>query len=276
MRIFNTLFQKLCIKKRSSLELPYPEPYTVPITYAPEPCTMAEILPEPQKSPAFSNSSASLTFDTLPLLFKQDRDRFTHYSDTSLVMSEPAPTVILPFSKATEITTPEYAQRNIALLVKPKQLSRAVKSLFMWENSIKAVIISMEADMLLSHIRRHEYFILQQWCFQRHIQLGAYMYQSTEHLYVPYPQFDKHASTAFQFYILDTAVADKYSSIKYIMQYLMRVGVDVRTLIPLYIPDAPIQIQQYNCGGYFFREDMCQASVQRNTIRSIDLPFELV
>lgn len=291
MRIFLTLLERLCIKRDKPADLPHPEPYTLPDFYTrtitePEPA-----MPLPPRSYSWTNNPEmnttnrssspekdAKTAEPLPMMYQKDPTRFTHFSNSFAVTTHPMPVVILPLSQMpTTVCAPHTVDRKMALLVTPRNLSKAVKMLFMWEKHLHSVVIAIEIEMLIGYPRTEEYFIVKQWCFTRNIQLGVYLYQARDHIYVPSPRYRSHTPNVFHFYLLDCGTPDKYANIEYMTQYLLQLGINNSSMFPLYLPESQFPIRDHNCGGYFFREDLCRTYVQRTTFLdcSTDLAFNL-
>lgn len=264
MRITERLVKMFYKTNRPRSSLPYPEPYSLPDYYT-QPMTTPPVSPAtPEWAPQSTIESEEPEYNPTPMLYGKDPDRFVHYATCFSLCADPLPIVITPLITMTGLFNAAQVEgRRIALLVTKDNLHRAMRTLFMWETVLQSVLVACELDMLTSFVRGEPYMIIKQWCFTRNIQLGAYVYTKDDHVQVPRPKYRVQNTALFHFYILDSGVQDKYKTIQYMIDYLCRLGIDQRALIPLYLPYAQFPLQEANYGGYFFRKDICNEFFNR-------------
>jgi hypothetical protein len=173
------------------------------------------------------------------------------------------------------VTKDLYAlsEHTFAVVLKPEEIPIYVNQLFTFQHILKSVVIRMSIDMFLSNMRSENVFTISQWCAKRNIQLGCYLTQNDDYLYVPNPSFCRSRVYAFSFHILDSGCVDKYASISDMISYLLRLGIPSHSIAPLYIPMAPYPISQLNMLGYFFRDDLCKHHVERTNQKLHDVAF---
>ena len=290
------LLGKLYKKKEKSVwdeiepkDIPIPEPYYNRMSEQPRNISRSSGFNTSDSDKNGTTSKGNSPIDVpmgkpiipLPVIYTKDKERFVHFANCFAEVSDPLPVVLLTYRSIHLINAPIAQGRRIALILTPRYWDRAIDVLSVFEKKLYGIVMTIEVDMLFSRVRGQDYFILRNWCLQRSIRIGAYIYQGTEHLYVPCPRYDSYLVSCFHFYILDSAVKNKYDSVKYMSSYLHQLGISTTAVVPLYIPDAPISIRDKNYAGYFFRDDLCESNARRlgNTKGEgrarLDLPYFL-
>jgi hypothetical protein len=234
------------------------------------PSQSSEILP----SSPLNGSTIVSCEPSLPVIFQQEANRYMHFSDTHAPNSRPKPIILLTLDKIRDISPKTLLHRHISFVFTPAQLPHAIGKLFLYERSLLAVTLAVEIDCFMSIVRTHEYYVVKQWCFNRSIQLGCYLYQTKEKIFVNQPRFNAVNASAFHFHILDTCAEDKYNSIQDISNYIQQIGVPSNRIVPLYIPHAPTPIKLKNYMGYFFRSDLCHSAHNRKRY-AVDIAYKL-
>lgn len=210
-------------------------------------------------------------------LFSTESNRFNHFSDKVYpsALAKPAPRPLLTKKRFLDWLHIHSLTLNGGDTASKKSIVKSIApSIVFHERDIKeaqlfiqqysryfyAVFVSFEIDLLYSVSRMEHVFLLRNWCALHNIHFGAYVYQISEHVYVPNPSYKSQftgtefAKPCFDFYIVDAVVPDSYHALKYIITYLFQSGVPSRSIYVHYLFSARVDIQSLNLAGYFFRD----------------------
>lgn len=192
------------------------------------------------------------------VIFSEEPSRYTHFSYDLSHCSNPNPLRIITvydFEKQPNILK-NAKKASVPFLVDSNTFVKAIPILNTYYEMLHSVILSVSIEMFVAVTRTSEFYVLRQFCKKVCVLFGAYIHQSDEYIYVPIPHFNHTISNAFDYHILDTAVTNKYESIKYMANYLLQQGIVSRRIVPLYVPFANYNIRNNNMMGYFFRKDL--------------------
>lgn len=227
----------------------------------------------PQRHPAYTHHDRTKQNQLYFPLFSREQQRYYHFTNSSVAFCKPLPMRIYTFQEIMASDIDLLTSHAFGVILKPEEIPIYVHQLMVFEKILGAVILNMDIDMFISAIRNENVFLISQWCMKRNIQLGCYIVQRDEHMYVPEPIYCKSRIYAFAFHILDTCCSDKHTSICDMICYLLRLGIPSHTIAPLYIPMAPSPLQHNNLLGYFFRDDLCKHHVERTNQKLHDIAF---
>lgn len=149
------------------------------------PSTPEPVSPESttkRSSPILPSVSSFLpppTYDRVPVLYSEQKNRFIHFADTLYHFSRPKAHIFVSVADQLKLTSSVLENRRICVYFTMQQIKEAefIRTLFLYEKLMYAVVICVDIELVMGLYRTEEYYVLGNWCKSRQIMLGCYVYQ---------------------------------------------------------------------------------------------------